>query len=150
MVAERGKVSKPSSGPTVLIVDDDLGFACWLGEMFHEAGYRSAPALSARQAVSFVKELNLKVAAVVVNPSLPGVRKLIKTLSQTHCRLVKVILIRDPAAPATLAIRAHARLERPSGWEPASRHEWHRKLKRILEEAEEAAASARISGYPSH
>jgi hypothetical protein len=118
--------------------------------MFHEAGYRSAPALSVRQAFSFVKEFNLKVAVMVVNPNLPGVRKLIKTLSQTHSRLAKIILIRDRAALTTVVIRAHARLERPSGWEPASRHEWRRKLKRILEEAEEAAANARIGGYPSN
>ena len=133
-----------------LIVDDDLGFVFWLGERFHEVGYQPAPALNARQAASFVKQSNLKVAVVVVNPNLRGVRKLIKTLSQTHSHLIKIILIRDPVARTAVVIRAHARLERPSGWEPVSRHEWLRKLKRILEEAEEAAANARINGYPSH
>jgi hypothetical protein len=66
-------------GPTALIVDDDLGFVWWLGERFHEAGYQPAPALNPRQAGFLVKELNLKITVVVVNPGLPGARKLIKT-----------------------------------------------------------------------
>ena len=47
------------SGPTVLIVDKDLGFLWWLGEIFSEAGYDVAPALDCKQAFSLTTELNL-------------------------------------------------------------------------------------------
>jgi DNA-binding response OmpR family regulator len=142
-------VSESSGGPTVLIVDDDLGFVCWLGERFHEAGYRSLPALNARQAGSLAKELNIKINVLVVNPGLRGVRRLIKTLNHADSPPVKVILIRDPASSTAIVIRAHAILERPSGWEVVSRHEWLRKLRRILKEVEDTAAIGKISGYPS-
>jgi DNA-binding NtrC family response regulator len=141
-------VSQHTAGPTVLIVDDDLGFVWWLGEMFNEAGFRPVPALSARQAISFVEDANLKVVVAVVNPELRGVRKLIKTLRQTESRLVKIILIRDPTVSTTVVIRAHATLERPADCEPPSRHEWLRKLRRILNEAEETAAILNIRGHP--
>jgi ActR/RegA family two-component response regulator len=143
-------LSQHTAGPTVLIVDDDLGFVWWLGELFHEAGYRPVPALSARQAISLVKEVNLKVAVAVVNPELRGARKLIKTLRQAESRLVKIVLIRDPTALTTVVVGAHAILERPSDWEPPSRHEWLRKLRRILKEAEETAAILNIGEHPPH
>jgi hypothetical protein len=34
----------------VLIVDDDLGLVCWLGDILNEAGIRSIPALSCGEA----------------------------------------------------------------------------------------------------
>jgi hypothetical protein len=141
-------VSKFSVGPTALIVDDDLGFVWWLGERFHEAGYQPAPALNPRQAGFLVKELNLKITVVVVNPGLPGARKLIKTLSHSNSPPLKIILIRDPIASTNVLIRAHATLERPSGLEAASRPEWLRELRRILNQAEETAAIPKMSGYP--
>ena len=47
-------------GVTALIVDKDLGFAFWLGEIFIEAGCPAVPALDCQQAVSVTTELNLK------------------------------------------------------------------------------------------
>ena len=134
-------MSKTSLGPIALIVDDDPGFVCWLGEMFHVSGYRPFPALSTCQAVSFVKEFDLKVAIVIVNPNLADVGSLIKVLSHPdNPSPLKIIAIREPTASD---IRAHAILERPSGGELASRHEWLRKLRMVLEQAEEAAAIAK-------
>lgn len=133
-----------------LIVDDDLGFVWWLGDRFHEAGYRTVPALDARQASSIVKELNLKIDVVVVNPALRGVQRLINTLSHAESPPLKIIVIRDPTPSRTILIRADGILERPSGWGPASRHEWLRKLRRILKQAQETAGIHKISGYPPH
>ena len=140
-------MSKLSGGPTALIVDDDLGFVYWIGQRFHEAGYQPVPALNVRQAVSLINELDLKISVVVVNAGLRSIRKFIKTLSQTQS-LVKIILIRDPRAPTTVVVRAHAIVERPSGWEPASRHEWLRKLRRILSHADETVSITKITGHP--
>jgi hypothetical protein len=147
-LAEQRKVSKPSGGPIALIVDDDLGFVWWLGERFQEAGYCPVPALSPKQAGSLVKDLDLKITVLVVNPGLRGVQRLMKTLSQTQSRLVKIILILDPAVPPLVAVRGHAIVERPSGLEPDSRHEWLRKLRRILGHTDEAVSITKISGHP--
>jgi DNA-binding NtrC family response regulator len=125
-------VSKPSGGPTALIVDDDLGFVCWLSERFNEAGYRSVPALNSRQAGSIVKELNLKITVVVVNPRLPGIPKLIKNLNDVDRSSLKVIVIRDSTVSTPVLFRVDETLERASGWEAPSRHEWLRKLRMIL------------------
>lgn len=140
-------MSELSGGPTALIVDDDVGFVCWIGERFQEAGYQPVPALNVRQAASLIKELDLKIAVAVVNPGLRGVRRFIKTLSQTRS-LVKIILIRDSRVPTTVEVRTHAIVERPSGWAPASRHEWLRKLRRILSQADETVSIPNITGHP--
>ena len=141
-------MSKPSGGPIALIVDDDLGFVWWLGERFVEAGYCPVPALYPKQAGSLVKELNLKITVVVVNPSLPGVQRLMKTLSRTQSPLSKIILIRDPSVPTTVSVPSHAIVERPSGLEPTSRHEWLRKLRRILGHTDQTVSITRVTGHP--
>ena len=145
-------MNKPSGGPIALIVDDDLGFVWWLGERFHEAGYCPVPALSPTQAGSLVNELDLKITVLVVNPGLRGVQRLMKTLSKAQSLPVKVILIQNPSLPPTVALRAHAIVERPSGLEPASRHEWLRKLRRILGHTDEAVSITKITGHlpPKH
>ena len=145
---EHSKVSKPSGGPIALIVDDDLGFVWWLGERFHEVGYCPAPALNPRQAGSLLKELNLKITVVVVNPGLPGAQRLMKTLSRTQSPRVKIIIIRDPSVPTTAAVRAHAIVERPLSLEPTSRHEWLRKLRRILGHGDQTVSITKVTGHP--
>ena len=141
-------MSKPSGGLTALIVDDDLGFVWWLGDRFHEAGYQIVPALNAPQADALVKDLNLKINVAVVNPGLTRIRALIKRLRQAD-GAVKIIAIRNATGSDTISIQPDATLERPSGWEPVSRDEWLRKLRRILRRAEQTVAMPKISGYPS-
>ena len=139
-------MSQLSSGKTVLIIDDDLGFVLWLGQVFHEMGYHPIPALNARQAGRLTKELDLKIAVVVVNSQLPGVGRLIDALSHANSAPLKIILIRDPDASATISIRAHAILDRPSGWEPVSQNVWLRRLYRVLKQTEETDAIPKIIG----
>ena len=143
-------MSKPSVGPGALIVDDDLGFVCWLSERFKDVGHLCVPALNARQAMYLVKKLALKITVVVVNPELPGVRGLIKALNNTNTSPLRVIVIRDPTASKTILLRSHAMLERPSGWEVASRHEWLRKLRMALKQAEQTAANSKARDVVAH
>src|SRR3989442_1016104 len=42
-------VPEPLRRSIVLIVDDDLGFVCWLGDILAEAGYQSVPASDSRE-----------------------------------------------------------------------------------------------------
>jgi DNA-binding NtrC family response regulator len=118
--------------PTALIVDDDVGFILWLGEMLTESGYQAIPALHCRQALTLVKKLALRVDVLVVNPELSGATRAMKTLSSLHPSL-RVVLIRDPSAlPSPVLDPNHATLERPSAWEPISRPQWVTKIRKVL------------------
>jgi DNA-binding NtrC family response regulator len=89
-----------SNGPTehisiALIVDDDLGFVWWFGEIFFRAGYQVVPALSCREALSRVKELDLRVDLVLVNPKLRGVSRMLRLLKRTNRKIRKVFIRYD-------------------------------------------------------
>ena len=55
--------------PTVLIVDEDLGFVCSLGEILSNQGFQTIPALDSRSAMAIVEELNRQVNLVIVDPT---------------------------------------------------------------------------------
>ena len=131
-------MSKSPPPPAVLIVDEDLGFLGWLGDLFNEAGYRALPALNCRQALSLIKRFKLDVDVLAVNEGLPGVSGMIGMLKRAH-RPLKIVAIRNPAADGLEEIPAHATLERPSGWEPISRSDWLKKVLSVLKQAEAKA-----------
>jgi len=132
-------VRKPSGPPSVLIVDEDLGFVGWLGELFSQAGYRALPALSCRQAISLIKRFKLDVDVLAVNQDLPGVPGMIGMLRRPQ-RPLKIVVIRDHRGDGIVSIPAHATLERPSAWEPISRPVWLKKVQGALKQAEAKAA----------
>jgi DNA-binding NtrC family response regulator len=123
-------IAGPGS-PTALIVDDDIGFILWLGEILTESGYQTVPALDWRQAKSLIKDLTLRVDVLVVNPKLRGAAQAIKMLRAEHPRL-RVVLIHDPSAPVPALDTNDATLERPSAWEPISRPLWVTKIRKLL------------------
>ena len=120
-----------TGSPTALIVDDDVGFVLWLGEMLNESGYQTVPALQCRQAVTMVKQLSLRIDVLVMNPKLRGAARAMKTLETEHPRL-RVVLIRDPSSPDPVTESDHPTLERPSAWEPISRPQWVTKIRKVL------------------
>src|SRR5271155_5615134 len=79
--------------PVVLIVDEDLGFVWWLGQIFSQAGCQVVPTLNSEQTVSFTRDLNLKVDIIVVNPELAGIPDMIRALSTS--RSPKIVAIRN-------------------------------------------------------
>jgi DNA-binding NtrC family response regulator len=120
--------------PTALIVDDDVAFILWLGEMFTENGYQAIPALHCRQALTLVKRLALRVDVLVVNPKLRGAERAMKALASRQPSL-RVVLIRDPSTSGPAPDSAdsnRATLERPSAWEPISRAQWVTKIRKVL------------------
>lgn len=125
--------------PTVLIVDEDLGFLFWLEDLFHQAGYRAVPALNCRQALALTRKLQLHVDVVAVYEGLPGVSEMIGTLNGAH-RPLKIVAIRNPGTVGSADFPAHASLDRPSGWEPISRPDWLKKILSVLQQAESKAA----------
>jgi hypothetical protein len=85
------KITEP---PTVLIVDQDLGFVWWLGDILHGIGCTVVPALSCQQAIILMKELNLNVDLLFVDPSLGGVSSMIEALSMGQNR-IKIVDVRS-------------------------------------------------------
>lgn len=126
------RATEPSRAPVVLIVDEDLGFVWWLGQMFSEAGCQVVPALSSEQTDSFTR--NLKVDVIVVNPELAGVTELIRAMSAT--RKPKIVAIRNHNTGAGGAFRADATLERPSGWGAVLQNEWLGCVRRLVKDVQ--------------
>jgi DNA-binding NtrC family response regulator len=132
-------VNPSPAATTVWIVDDDLGFVWWLGEVFTEAGCRTLPALSCEQALALFKSLDVGIDLLVVNPQLSGISKMLKILSRAHPNL-KIVAIGNASAALLAASRPQASLERPSASESISRPEWLKKVRKLLKEVASAAA----------
>jgi len=124
---------------TVWIVDDDLGFVWWLGEIFTEAGSRALPALSCEQAISLMQKLSVGIDLLVLNPRLPGAMRMVQILSSASPNF-KTVLIGKASPALTTAIHPRAHLERPSSSDTISRPEWLKKVRKLLTEV--AAATA--------
>lgn len=132
-------MTQPSPPTTVWIVDDDLGFVWWLGDLFNETGCRALPALACDQAVSLIKALKVGVDLLVLNPQLPGVVKMLQTLRSSYPSL-KLVLIDKPSAPLSNVIHPRAILERPSGSDKISRLDWLKKVQKLLKDVATVAA----------
>jgi len=124
-------VNAGTGSPTALIVDDDVAFILWLGEVFAETGYQAFPALRCREALSLAKTFGLRIDVLVLNPQLPGAKRAMKVLASTQPNL-RLVLIWDPSIPGPVPDSAHATLERPSVGEDVSRPHWVAKIRKIL------------------
>jgi len=136
-------VTAGTGSSLVLIVDRDLGFLMWLGELFTELGFQAVPALQCRHALQLAGRLELSITTLVVNPDLPGAQRMVQSLLASNPG-ARVILIRDsaaagdsgrardrsPANPAT--IQAESTLERPAPWERISRPDWLARVRKAL------------------
>jgi DNA-binding NtrC family response regulator len=131
-------VTPSPAATTVWIVDNDLGFVWWLGEVFTEAGCRTLPALSCEQALALIKSLNVGIDLLVVNPQLPGVIKMLEILSRAHPNF-KIVAIGNASAALPADLRPQASLERPSASDSISRPDWLKKVRRLLKEVAAAA-----------
>jgi hypothetical protein len=115
--------------PTAILMDDDVAFLLWLGELFHENGYQTVPALDSRQAVALSRQAGLHVSILLVNPKLDGAEHMTHELLSANPTL-RVILIRDASDSA--ADPDHPSIERPRAGEPISRSQWLTKVRQIL------------------
>jgi ActR/RegA family two-component response regulator len=113
-----------------LIIDHDLGFMMWLGELFTELGYQTAPASNCRQALALIQRIDLPIAILVINPELRGAKRMIKALVAANPNL-RLVLIRGAAA-AESDIQAPFTLERPSPAETISRPDWAARIRKVL------------------
>ncbi len=122
-------MNRPGSA-LALIVDHDLGFVMWLGEIFTELGCQTVPALHCRQALALTERFDLPIAILLINPQLRGADRVIHMLVAANPD-VRLVLIRDGAADQ-IDIAARQTLERPSPGEPISRPDWVAKIRKLL------------------
>jgi hypothetical protein len=120
-----------------LIIDSDVGFMMWLGELFTELGWQAIPALSCRQALTLTKRLELPIRILIVNPEMRGAERTVKVLTAANPG-VRLVLIRDPASDCVgvqanpIGLQTRFTLERPSPWETISRPEWLARIRKVL------------------
>ena len=55
---------------TILIIDDDLGFVFWLGQLLADTGYRVLPAKDFSEASGLFSQLNTEIDLLVMNAAL--------------------------------------------------------------------------------
>ncbi len=118
-----------------LIVDHDLGFVMWLGEIFSELGCVAVPALHCRQALALSERFDLPITILLVNPELRGAERMIHTLVAANPG-VRLVLIREGTADhlgaAPIDVRVRQTLEHPLPGDAISRPDWVAKIRRLL------------------
>lgn len=132
-------MNSPLGAPAVLIVDEDIAFVWWLGEIFHDLGCRVVPALSCVEALLLAETANLNADVIVLNPALRGADAMLHALGRV--RSPKIVAIHDTIGGDRVDPAAHAVLERPSAGEPITRVHWIWMLRGILAEVGARAAS---------
>src|SRR5690348_12095073 len=83
---------------TILILDDNLGFVCWLGKTLADAGYQAVPATQITEALTLIASSDLTIGVLIVNPAAQGAKEFIETLRGDRDDLRVIAAVEDPAA----------------------------------------------------
>ena len=108
---------------TVLIVDDDLGFAFWLGQALDRTGYETWPARSVSAAESLLSEVRLVVDLLVINASLPRARAFAAHVGRSRADF-NVIAICEGSGDVQTFFEASAVHKKPEAINAATESEW--------------------------
>lgn len=57
---------------TILILDNDLGFTFWLGQILSAPHCTALPAFNVAEASELIEHFNLKIDFLIMNPAIPG------------------------------------------------------------------------------
>ena len=114
-------MNRAKSRQIVLVLDEDLGFVMWVGQVLSAAGMIPVPARSCSEAKGRLREFNLQPDLAVVNPTLPGALEFIHEIEASAI----VYTIDVPAAGA------RGVMTRYSGNKPSA-ETWVTKVKRAL------------------
>ena len=116
---------------SVLIVEDDLGFVFWLGGVLAGAGYQALPACSVSKATELVEEAASPIDLLIVDPSLPGVSRLIANLRRSAVAL-KVIALRAEVKTKLRGVNAWRPKSGPAQDPAKQKREWLEAVKDVL------------------
>jgi ActR/RegA family two-component response regulator len=112
----------------VLILDDDLGFAMWLGRALNEAGFEAVPACRSEEAMALLADARFSpVELIIANREVEGSRELLNDLLALNSGL-KVIGIGGTRSGVS------ATVERPKGKSQPSADRYLKTVRRVLAE----------------
>jgi len=110
---------------TILIIDRDLGFVFWLGQVLDAAGFVAVPAKGIADAGEIVAMLHLRVDVLIAPSAEDGLREFVEKLRFTSPDLQVIALTGegDPWAVAAPLPRAIPK-RKPQHRNEATRIEW--------------------------
>ena len=116
---------------TVLIVDPDLGFLLWLGQLLADAGYCGLPALTVQEATTLIGTLNLTVDLLIIDPTVAGAAAFVRALRRE--RYVGVIAVITSMAELDVGMRGvDAVRSKPTTADDLEASEWLRTIGHLL------------------
>jgi DNA-binding NtrC family response regulator len=117
---------------SVLVADDDLGFALWAVRILAEAGYATWPAKTVSDALKWIEEPCANFRLLLIDPTLPGAPYMIQTARRTYPGL-KVALLREAGDPADIG--ADAVISKPAHVDsPDMVSAWVKKIVHLISE----------------
>jgi DNA-binding response OmpR family regulator len=131
---------------TVLIVDRDLGFVFWLGQLLTKSGYQTLPAKSCESASELADRLNLPIDILIVGNSLTSASVLAEALCRSNRHLKVIAVLDDGEAAASAFSGADATQYRPSRLDEGSKTEWLKTIEGVLTRAAEGPRVVPSSG----
>jgi DNA-binding response OmpR family regulator len=117
---------------TVLIVDDDLGFAFWLGQTLDRAGYETWPARSVTAAKSLLAEVKLAVDLLVIPASLPRAPSFASQLLRAKSDFKVIAVYPEMGETVEVFPKASAVHRKPQTIDTAAKLEWVQLVKGVL------------------
>jgi len=114
----------------ILIVDDDLGFLFWLGDVLIGANYQPWPACSFSDAITVVgRKPVVRLDLLIVNPTLPDVSKLPALFRRAQPHLKVIGLGRQDKASLPGVKAWHLK---PGPTDDGARQDWVRAIKGLF------------------
>jgi hypothetical protein len=115
----------------VLLIDDELGFAFWLGRALDQEGFQAFPARSVSSAAELLSTLHLSVSLVIINHSLAGVHNFVDRLRPAP-QNVKVVLLVGPDENVSTLPGADVVWRKPRVMNESTRAEWVQRVKELF------------------
>jgi len=108
----------------VLIVDNDLSFAFWLGRALDQAGYDAFPARNVVNAIRLLKELKIVPDLMIITGACLGESSFLSELRQTQSGLTIIAVLDDPGLERGTFPRADLVEYKPAQIEEGALREW--------------------------
>lgn len=116
----------------MLIVEDDLGFVFWLGNLLDGEGYAALPAKNVADAAQLIAQLDLIVDLLIINLDVARANEFIAGMHSRNDRCKVIGMLQDPMQnpyiPGVSAIAPY----RPENLDASARAEWLQCIKQVL------------------
>jgi len=114
-LAERLHKNGANVNTAVLLIDNDLSFAFWIGKALDQAGYQAFPARNEADAMVLLSEIPMNPGLLVLGEGLDGVEDLAVRWRAQNKNLRIVRLFGDNEEPASPMRGVDAEFRKPAG-----------------------------------